>query len=209
MTSRLIALASLARPDALADNRGPEGGAQARETGMNEATLAELYNRHAPAIYAHCRRVLGSSAAARDATQEAFVRVLTRAPGRLEGADALRYLYRVATNVCLNQIREAKVRERAASGMLARSQAVPTGEQQQANRQFAAALLERCDDTGTAIAIMHYVDEMTQVEIAATLGITRRTVFNRLRKIQEVAQDLLGLREAAASPDLPDANPGA
>jgi DNA-binding CsgD family transcriptional regulator len=32
---------------------------------------------------------------------------------------------------------------------------------------------------------------MTQVEIAATLGITRRTVFNRLRQLERLAKALL------------------
>jgi len=36
------------------------------------------------------------------------------------------------------------------------------------------------------------VDGMSQVEIASILGITRRTVFNRLRKIERIAHDLLG-----------------
>jgi DNA-binding transcriptional regulator LsrR (DeoR family) len=38
---------------------------------------------------------------------------------------------------------------------------------------------------------MHYLDGMTQVEIAEVLGITRRTVFNRLRKLARVAGELL------------------
>jgi DNA-directed RNA polymerase specialized sigma24 family protein len=42
---------------------------------------------------------------------------------------------------------------------------------------------------------MHYVDGMSQVEIAETLGITRRTVFNRLRKVARIARDLLGIPE--------------
>jgi Mn-dependent DtxR family transcriptional regulator len=36
---------------------------------------------------------------------------------------------------------------------------------------------------------------MSQVEIAEVLGITRRTVFNRLRKLARIARDLLGADE--------------
>lgn len=178
---------------------GRSGGVQAdaaREQSMDEAGLAEIYSRYSPAIYAHCRRLLGSSAAARDATQEAFVRVLAKGPKLLQGEDALRYVYRVATNVCLNLLREQKVHDRAAPALIARSSVGQTSEGAHADRQFAAALLDRCDDTGTSIAVMHYVDEMTQVEIAKTLGITRRTVFNRLKKIEGIARDLVGLRAA-------------
>jgi DNA-directed RNA polymerase specialized sigma24 family protein len=42
------------------------------------------------------------------------------------------------------------------------------------------------------------VDGMSQVEIAATLGITRRTVFNRLRRVERIARDLLGAAQPEA-----------
>jgi RNA polymerase sigma-70 factor (ECF subfamily) len=167
---------------------------------MDEAGLAELYRKYAPAIYAHCRRLLHSQQAARDATQEAFVRVLARGPAELAGEDALRYLYRVSTNVCLNQLRADKVHDRATPALVMRSTSGATAESGHADRQFAAALLDRCDETGAAIAIMHYIDGLSQVEVADTLGITRRTVFNRLRKLEKIAADLLATRVEAAAP---------
>jgi RNA polymerase sigma-70 factor (ECF subfamily) len=158
---------------------------------MDEAGLAQLYERYAPAIYAHCRRLLHSPSAARDATQEAFVRVLARGPALLAGEDALRYLYRVSTNVCLNQIREQKVHDRATPALAVRAGSGGSAESGHADRQFVHALLERSDETGAAIAVMHYVDGMSQVEIAEVLGITRRTVFNRLRKLEKIAEELM------------------
>ncbi|HVR63159.1 MAG TPA: sigma factor-like helix-turn-helix DNA-binding protein, partial [Polyangia bacterium] len=64
-------------------------------------------------------------------------------------------------------------------------------ERGHADRQFAAALLDRCDDVGAAIAVLHYIDGMTQVEVADVLSITRRTVFNRLRRLESLAERLL------------------
>jgi RNA polymerase sigma-70 factor (ECF subfamily) len=60
------------------------------------------------------------------------------------------------------------------------------------DREFVGAVLDRCGDAGATVAIMHYVDGMSQVEIASILGITRRTVFNRLKKVERIAHDLLG-----------------
>jgi RNA polymerase sigma-70 factor (ECF subfamily) len=158
---------------------------------MEEEAVAQLYQQHAPAIYAHCRRLLGSPASARDATQEAFVRVLARGPDRLKGDEALRYLYRVATNVCLNQLREQRVHARAAAALGRRSGVTASSDDEQAARQFATAVLARTDETGAAIAVLHHLDGLSQVEIAETLGITRRTVFNRLRKLKQAAEELL------------------
>ena len=73
-----------------------------KATSAGETALGELYAKFAPAIYAHCRRFLQSPAAARDATQEAFVRVIARGVVLPKEEEALRYLYRVSTNVCLN-----------------------------------------------------------------------------------------------------------
>jgi RNA polymerase sigma-70 factor, ECF subfamily len=162
---------------------------------ISETAIAALYQKYAPAIYAHCRRMLQSQAAARDATQEAFVRVLTRGPSFPNDEDAIRYLYRVSTNVCLNQIRETKVHTRAAASMRVRPSSSGSSEGRHVDREFVAVVLDRCGEAGASVAVMHYVDGMSQVEIAETLGITRRTVFNRLRKVARIARDLLGIPE--------------
>ena len=164
---------------------------------ISETALATLYQKYAPAIYAHCRRMLQSQEAARDATQEAFVRVLTRGPQFPNDDDGLRYLYRVSTNVCLNQIRELKIHTRAAASLRVRPSSSGSMEGRHVDRDFVAAVLDRCGEAGATVAVMHYVDGMSQVEIAEVLGITRRTVFNRLRKVARIARDLLG----AAQPE--------
>jgi RNA polymerase sigma-70 factor (ECF subfamily) len=153
--------------------------------------IAELYERHAPAIYAHCRRLLGSAAAGRDALQESFVRVLQHHRVLGPGDQALRYLYRTSTNVCINLLRQRSVRERAAPLIAAQITAAQSHQPIPGDREFVRLLLEQCDETAVAVALMHFVDGMTQVEVAATLGITRRTVYNRIRKIGRLAADLL------------------
>lgn len=180
-----------------ADGRDTRAPTAVRTLKMDEAELAALYRDHAPAIFAHCRRLLHNPTTARDAMQEAFMRILAKGPARLQGQDALRYLYRVSTNVCLNQMREQRVHDRAKPTLLSQGAGSAGAESGHADRQFAAALLERTDDTGAAIAVMHFIDGLSQVEVADTLGITRRTVFNRLRKLEKLAADLLLTRAEA------------
>lgn len=157
---------------------------------MDEQGIAELYQRYAPAIYAHCRRLLGVPAAARDAVQESFVRVLQHHRTLGPGDQALRYLYRTSTNVCINLLRQRTVRDRAAPEIAARMRAAHN-DHSGGDRQFVQRLLEHCDDTSCEIAVMHLIDGMTQVDVAATLGITRRTVFNRLKQLERLAAALL------------------
>ncbi len=171
--------------------------ASSKQDAANEAVLATLYAKYAPAIYAHCRRFLQTPAAARDATQEAFVRVLAHGVSLPREEEALRYLYRVATNVCLNLLREHNVHTRAAPTLVARAPHVGSAESGVADREFVGVVLERCGEGGAQVAIMHYLDGMSQVEIAQVLGITRRTVFNRLRKLARIAEELLRGRSRA------------
>jgi RNA polymerase sigma-70 factor, ECF subfamily len=169
-------------------------------TAAGETALAHLYAKYSPAIYAHCRRFLQSPAAARDATQEAFVRVLARGVVLPREEEALRYLYRVSTNVCLNLLREQNVHTRAAPTLAANASHVSSAESSHADREFVKEVLSRCGEGGAQVAIMHYLDGMSQVEIAEVLGITRRTVFNRLKKLARIAGDLLHLVPRGADP---------
>jgi RNA polymerase sigma-70 factor (ECF subfamily) len=62
---------------------------------------------HRAELTAYCRRMLGSSAEAEDAVQETLLRAW-RASGRFEGrASPQSWLYRIATNVCLDAHRQA------------------------------------------------------------------------------------------------------
>lgn len=157
--------------------------------------LAALYREHGPAISSHCRRFLPSPAAARDAMHEAFTRVLAKGvvlPS--QESQAVRYLYRVSINVCLNTIRRTEAQSRAARGFATLNDTQTSStEGDVASRQLVRALLGSCRDGDAQVAIMHYLDGMTQVEIARVLGISRRSVFNRLRKLARMAAELIDL----------------
>jgi RNA polymerase sigma-70 factor (ECF subfamily) len=169
----------------------PDAGGASAGPVLDSRDIASLYERHAPAIYAHCRRLLGSAPAGRDALQESFVRVLQHHRVLGPGDQALRYLYRTSTNVCINLLRQRSVRERAAPLIAAQINAAQSNQPVPGDREFVRMLLDQCDETAVAVALMHFIDGMTQVEVAATLGITRRTVYNRIRKIERLAAEML------------------
>jgi RNA polymerase sigma-70 factor (ECF subfamily) len=137
-----------------------------------------LYRAHGPAVYARCRRILGDSAAAEDAAQETFLRVHRHLDEVPEAGEALRWIYRVATNYCLNQIRDRKRRQELwgqAPELLARELTEAL-----ADRDLVRWLIARVPEKQRAVAWLYHVDGMEQQEVADVLGISRRTVVSRL-----------------------------
>ncbi|HEX6139472.1 MAG TPA: sigma-70 family RNA polymerase sigma factor [Candidatus Limnocylindria bacterium] len=77
-----------------------------------DADLEQQLETHRAELTAHAYRMLGSAFEAEDAVQETMVRAW-RALDRFEGRAALRsWLYRIATNVCLDMLSGRKKRAR-------------------------------------------------------------------------------------------------
>ncbi len=110
----------------------------------------------------------------------------------------LPYLYRAVTNRCLNLLRDRATRARLLEreGTAAAPIARVRLDDQVVGVGLIASLAERLDEGHMQVLVARFVDDMTQDEIAAQLGLSRKTIGKRLDHIR---QEVIALREEAAS----------
>lgn len=155
---------------------------------------ARLYRDFGPVVYRRCLRLLRDREAARDATQEVFVR-LVQDIGRFDDRErAIAWIYRVATNHCLNLLRDAR---RHGESPLDPDLELAPGEARGAfpERRLAQEVLSRFDEATRAVAVGTFVDGMEREELAAALGISRRTVSRKLGRFLAQAREFLSRSE--------------
>jgi RNA polymerase sigma-70 factor (ECF subfamily) len=158
---------------------------------MTDDRLTTLYKTYGPTIYIRCRSMLSDEAEAHDATQETFLRVyrhLDEVPGQQE---ALYWIYRVATNYCLNELRNRKNRPAV---LLTPTDDVPSAhdlERRIVSRDLASRLIAAAHPKVKPVAWLYHIDGLEQEEVAKVLNLSRRTVINRLAAFTTTAQKLI------------------
>jgi RNA polymerase sigma-70 factor (TIGR02960 family) len=81
----------------------------------DEPAFAALAERHRRELHVHCYRMLASFDEAEDAVQETFLKAWRGRSGFDGGSHFRAWLYRIATNVCLDMLRHSSRRTAASS----------------------------------------------------------------------------------------------
>lgn len=140
--------------------------------------FAELYEREAHQLIRTVAVVTGDPALAEDAVAEAFARAWLRWPTlRRDPRPTVAWIVKVALNECRSRFRRRKVERRKAS-LVARPDRVDAPEPR---GHVWAAVADLPDQDRTLIAL-RYVADLSQDEIAQTLGLARGTVASGLHR---------------------------
>lgn len=156
---------------------------------MDRASIDDLYRAYGSVVYRRARAILGEEQAARDAMQEVFVRAIRSNVEFFENTSPTTWLYRVTTNYCLN-VRRNRQRRDELDAVRAPPPEVVANDLD--DRLFVLELLSRLPEELAQIAVYYYFDQMNQAEIASLLGVSRRTVGNRLEEFKKQARLAMG-----------------
>ena len=147
-----------------------------------------LYQKYGPMVLRRCRRLLRDEDRALDAMQDVFVRVLQR-QDRLKATYPSSLLYRIATNVCLNRIRDQRL-DLPGDEVLMHIAGREDPEPRLDARAMLNRLFARHRDSTRTIAVLHFVDGLTLAEVAQEVGMSVSGVRKRLRGLRESLKKL-------------------
>jgi RNA polymerase sigma-70 factor (ECF subfamily) len=162
---------------------------------MSHDELEALYSSYGFAVQQRCLRLLRDRAEADDAVQEVFLRV-QRYGGPKTEASTLAWLYRVADRHCFDRLdrRKRSLRRHQPEEAL-ESVAGPSDP---ARARLVAQVLEACPSRVREVAVLYYLDEMTQEEVATAVGYSRKTVKEKLAQFLETARRTLSVARPSA-----------
>jgi RNA polymerase sigma factor (sigma-70 family) len=149
-----------------------------------EIDIEAYYIRYGPMVLRRCRRMLKDEQSAYDAMHEVFLKILSN-HDRLTGTHPSALLYRIATNVCLNRIRDE--RKYAFSEYLDILHHISFFGKASAHVS-ALSLLEYVigeeKESTRKIAVMYFINGMTIKEIAETMKLSVSGVHKHLEKLR-------------------------
>jgi RNA polymerase sigma-70 factor (ECF subfamily) len=181
--------ASVASADLVVLTSWPRPGDAARVEGARVADdrreLEAIYRGYGAMVRRRCLSLLGREEEADDAMQDVFLRAFRSLRGFRQQASPATWLWRIATNTCLNRLRDARNRERLDREALA----VPEPQQPVESwpRDLALRVLGEFDEQTRETVLYTVVEGMTAEEAAQVLDCSASLVRKRLSKFRDRA----------------------
>lgn len=158
---------------------------------MDPEHIRQLYLRYGPMIVRRARALLRNEHAAQDALQEVFIRALRAGSGFRAQASPMTWLYRVVTNYCLNWLRDERRRATLWATFGPSEAQLHSGDA--SARVQLEQIMTRVRPDLQEIAVYALLDELSHDEIAELVGVSRRTIGNRLAEFRSEVASVLAL----------------
>ena len=176
---------------------------QRAKRGDSVATDA-LLRLHYDSVRAVCHRIVVNKADAEDATQHALISIVRALPGFDGRAKFSTWVYRIATNAALDEVRRIRRRPTPtdidATFVLPASDATGAVEAQMDVAQALALLPEEYRTT----LVLRHVADLDYEEIAEIQGVPVGTVRSRLARGRAQLAEILGNQDTSTGRHNPD-----
>jgi RNA polymerase sigma-70 factor, ECF subfamily len=145
-----------------------------------EAAFAQVVSRYGGRLLAVAQRLLGSRADAEDAVQRALLQCFSAAGDYRPQWAVSTWLYRILTNVCVDELRRRSVR-------VTHGPALVTTQRDDGHRPPGTFVdlhraLERVPREARVLLALRYVDGLAYGELARIRGISVNTVKSQLAR---------------------------
>ncbi|MEJ2447293.1 MAG: sigma-70 family RNA polymerase sigma factor [Anaerolineales bacterium] len=175
------------------------------KAGDKEA-FSRLVEKYQKPVFSVCYRMLGTSTAAEDAAQEAFIRAYQALDRYDPERSFATWLLSIASNYSIDQIRKRKVTilsmDSEKYGWMVPPDPGPSPERATLDREKQAlvqSLLAELSDTDRAAVILQFWHDCSYEEIAETLDLSLSAVKSRLFRARRLlAEKWQEMSEASA-----------
>lgn len=166
----------------------------------NTQAFRILVDRHSRALFHLTYRMTGNQQDAEDTVQETFLRAY-RQLRHFDGRAAFStWLYRIAANCAIDNLRSRKKRESDGIDVLDRHAAHdPSPERLTASSQIAQMLgpaMDELSETERAAFVMRHYEGLSMEEIGRTLGVqpnaAKHSVFRAVHKLRRALEPAMG-----------------
>jgi RNA polymerase sigma-70 factor (ECF subfamily) len=163
---------------------------------VSHADLSLWYSKYGALVHRRCRTLMGNEADANDALQETFMRA--HRTKRDDVMQPLPWLYSIATRICFDQLESRKRR-----GVLGSLKLMigfgesAAGQGSVEDKLCMGSALVTLDAQTREMALLHWLDGLTQEEVAQQTGFSRKTVGVKLREAESKLRVVFG-------PELPE-----
>jgi RNA polymerase sigma-70 factor (ECF subfamily) len=193
---------AVSEPEAVAAAVDPGWEVLARVAAGDVDAFAVVVGAHQERLLRLCERMLGDAEEARDAAQEVFLKAYRKAADFRPRGQVYTWLYRIATNLCLNKLRRRRVvrfvrweepEERDAAPFDPPDGAADPAAALEARRRWRQTrqVIARLPAGQRAVLVLARFEGLSYRQIAEVLGITEGAVESRLframRRIEETA----------------------
>ena len=143
--------------------------------------IEECYKKYAPMVFRRCLSVLKNEDEALDVAQDVFVKLL-RYEKKLHGQFLSSLLYTIATNVCLNRLRQRKRQStnEPHPNLPQTDEGFDSQFERVENCMLMDDILRSESESTRAICFMYHGDGMTLREIGEVTGLSISGVRKRL-----------------------------